>query len=162
MAINTQYQKDLNKIQLQKRVELGELQDLKAFTTKAAIKSVDAKKAASDLHMETNEIKGLAKRYNDKIADMKTMKKDALSSRGKARQAQQSMEDAFQEMKALQAKGGVIINKMRVAEKELGLTIPGLKEAADKLDDMDETRNIVEKKLKAYGDAQGDAAELFR
>ena len=145
-----------------KRFQLGELQDLKSFTTKAVNKSVIAKKAASDLNMESNELEGLSKRYEDKIADIKTMKKDALSSRGTADKAMTRMEDAFQEMKALQVKAGQIINNMKVVEKELGINVPGLQEAESKLDGMDETRNIVEKNLSKAQKAYGKAAPLFR
>jgi len=129
----TRYATKLSDAKLQK-VELGELQDLESLVKEVKSLHDKAMKSASIANSESSGIIALAKRYDDRKADMENMKKEAQGIKKFATKHVMNMRNAMSDLEGKATRAGQIITRMKVVEKELGVTVPGIKAADTSLE----------------------------
>jgi chromosome segregation ATPase len=159
-----EYEKELKEFNLSKaeRVELGELQDLEKLINLAEKQADATYNATSKLQAKLGAIEGLAKRYEDRREDMENMQKEGLKVRDNAVKDRDNIESSEEKLNSTVAKARAIIKNMRTVEKELGVTVPGIKAAQSKLETYSKVFQKADKTITAAHKAFGDAAALFR
>jgi len=130
-----EYEKELKEFNLSKveRVELGELQDLeKLLNASLGIRkkgnklALKAEEGYTDIRKGLEDVEFLTEKRAKEQKKVDDNKKLLSGTRS----------DLFQQIQQLEAnvnKADVIVNGMKRVEKELGITVPGIKEATGKL-----------------------------
>ena len=159
-----QYAKELKEYNLSKveRVELGELQDLEKLVKDAEKYADSTYDSMSRLREKIGAIEGLTKRYEDRVEDMKNIQKEGVKVRDNGVKDRDKMQDSEKKLMATMGSAASIINGMEVVEKELGVTVPGIKTAQSKFNTYGKVFQKTEKAEKDAQKAFGDAAALFR